>query len=76
MIHYYYTTSKKSSTQVAHLSCTKFSKIHFFCLPQVKKVKKVFLTFPDAVILTTNQMLTYSSILNILILYITRMIQF
>ena len=43
-IHYY---KEKSSTQVAHLSCTKFSKIYFFCLPQVKKVKKIFSTFPD-----------------------------
>ena len=33
--------------QVAHLSCTKFLKIYFFCLPQVKKVKNVFSTFPD-----------------------------
>src|SRR6266851_6255996 len=38
---------KKSIVQVAHLSCIKWPKTYFFNLWQVKKVKKVFSTFPD-----------------------------
>jgi len=38
---------KKSIIQVVYLSCTKFSEMYFFYLPQVKKVKKVFSTITD-----------------------------